>query len=287
MLQEQYFKRDGIRLFYRRWSRPGNRRTLLMCHGLASNGTRWSEFAEAMEKESDWEILCPDLRGHGESAHRGRINTEMWADDLAAILDEEGIERAVIGGHCLGANLALHFARRYPARTAGLVLVEPMLPRALEDTLGRLHHLRYLLPVLALLIRMGNALGLYRRRLPHLDLTELDRQSRAAIREAGNPSAMTKRYARPNRDMFYMPSAAYLQSLYQVLRPLRGLDQITSPTLVLLSTGGLFGNPQRTRQLLQPLPRMTLEELDTLHWIPTEQPNVMREHIQAWLDRQA
>ena len=285
MLQEYFFHRGATRLFYRRWSLPGERQTLVMCHGLASNGTRWSEFAEAMVTERDWNILCPDLRGHGESVFRGKISAEIWADDLAAMLDEEGVEKAVIGGHCLGANLALRFAQRHPGRTAGLVLVEPMLPRALEGALGRMRRLRYLLPAVALLIRMGNALGLYRRHLPTLDLAELDRDSRQAIAASGDASAMTKRYAKPDKDMFYMPSAAYLQSLNQVLRPLRGLGEITAPTLVLLSKGGLFGDPVRTRALLKSMPRMTLEELDAIHWIPTEQPVAMREHIEAWLDQ--
>jgi len=283
MLQEFSFHRTGARLFYRRWLLPGERQTLLMCHGLASNGSRWSELAEAMVGESEWNILCPDLRGHGRSTFRGRINAEIWADDLAALLDKEGIDQAVIGGHCLGANLALRFAQRYPERTAGLVLVEPMLPRALDGALGKLRRLRYLLPAVALLIRLGNRLGLYRRQLPTLDLAELDRASRQAIADSGDASAMTKRYAKPSKDMFYMPSAAYLQSLNQVLRPLRGLGEISAPALVMLSKGGLFGDPERTRALLKAMPRMTLEELDAIHWIPTEQPEAMREHITDWL----
>lgn len=254
-----------------------------MCHGLASNGTRWSELAETMVNEQEWNILCPDLRGHGRSVVRGRIDAEIWLDDLAAMLNTESIKKAVLGGHCLGANLALRFARRCPERTAGLVLVEPMLPRALDGALGRLRRFRYLLPAAALLIRMANALGLHRRRLPPLDLRELDRESRRVMKNAGNARAMTNRYAKPTWDMFYMPSAAYLQSLNQVLRPLRGLSDIQAPTLVLLSRGGLFGDPERTRALVRQMPHMTLEELDAIHWIPTEQPVAMREHIEAWL----
>ncbi|MDQ2068662.1 alpha/beta fold hydrolase [Natronospira bacteriovora] len=284
MKQECTFSRGRTRLFYRRWQLPGDRQTLLMCHGLASNGTRWSEFAEATVTEREWNIFCPDLRGHGGSAVRGRINLDIWADDIAALLDAEGVEQAVVGGHCLGANLALHFARRYPDRCKGLVLVEPMFAQALGGVLGRVRKVRYLLPLLAGVILPFNKLGLYRRQLPSLDLTELDIQSRRAVEEAGDPSAITGRYAKPGKDMFYMPSAAYLQSLNQVLKPMKGLEQIQAPALALLSSGGLFGDPPMTRQLLGQLPRVTIDEIDALHWIPTEQPVAMRQHIEAWLD---
>ena len=284
MIQQHEFKRGRQRLSFRRWALPGERETLVLCHGLASNGTRWSEFAEATVPQRPWNILCPDLCGHGGSVVRGRINLDIWADDLAALLDHEGVTQAVVGGHCLGANLALHFVRRHPDRTRGLVLVEPMFAQALGGILGKLRRIRYLLPALAWPILLFNALGLYRRELPGLDLRRLDEHSRRAVEEAGDPAAITGRYAKPGKDMFYMPSAAYLQALNQVLRPLRGLETIDCPALALLSTGGLFGDPQRTRELLSRLPKVQIDELEALHWIPTEQPRALQSHVGDWLD---
>jgi pimeloyl-ACP methyl ester carboxylesterase len=120
-----------------------------MLHGLASNGTRWREFAELASEQRDWQILCPDLRGHGLSMCRGRIDSRQWIDDLLALLDQVGCNRAVLGGHCLGANLALRFALHHPDRVRGLVLVEPMLPAALHGPLRYLRPVRWLLPALA------------------------------------------------------------------------------------------------------------------------------------------
>ncbi len=54
-----------------------------------------------------------------------------WCADLAALLDAEGYRRAVIAGHCLGANIAVEFASRYLAKAVGLVLIEPMPREAL------------------------------------------------------------------------------------------------------------------------------------------------------------
>ncbi|MCP1727277.1 pimeloyl-ACP methyl ester carboxylesterase [Natronospira proteinivora] len=282
-MQEAYFTREGTRLFYRHWEVGDHAPALVMCHGLASNGTRWREFAEAMAG-SGWQILCPDLRGSGGSLYRGRINADIWADDLAALLDHQGISRAVVGGHCLGANLALRFAQRHPDRCRGLVLVEPMFPTALYGRLKRLARMRYILPLLAWPILGFNKLGIYRRNLPRLDLTELDHNTRQAMEALGGHEAIRKRYAKPSRDTLYLPAAAYLQSLNQVLRPMPPLHNIRQPALALLSSGALFGDLALTREKLNEMPHIRIKELSAMHWIPTEQPEAMVEHIRAWLE---
>ncbi|MGY6554350.1 MAG: alpha/beta fold hydrolase [Wenzhouxiangella sp.] len=281
-MEENRFERDGITLFYRRWPGPAER-TLVMFHGLASNGTRWREFAELAQARCDWQIISPDLRGHGQASYRGRLSKRDWMDDVLSMLDRLGCERAVIGGHCLGANLAMRLALDHPDRVRGLVLVEPMLPTALLGVLRTIRPLRWALPMLAWPIRVLNALGLHRRSLKVLDLTELDRQTRAAVAEHGDPKAMLKRYAKPGKDMAYLPVATYLQALFQVLRKVGPLEKIQTPTLALLSGGALLADPEETRRLLQALPNVRIEQVDALHWIPTEHPEEMTHLIVEFL----
>ncbi len=282
----KHFERAGAPLAWRHWAGQEGAPALVMLHGLASNGTRWREFAEATVARTGWHVIAPDLRGHGGSARRGRLHIRHWLEDLEALLDHAGFERAVIGGHCLGANVALHFARAYPRRTQGLVLVEPMLPDALRGPLGVMRRLRWLLTALSVPVRLLNALGIYRRRLPPLDLTELDARTRAAMAEHGSFEAMRKRYSAPRMDMFHMPVASYLQALSQLLRPLGGLDRLRLPVLTLLSSGGVFADTQQTQHMLQSLPEHRMEVFDALHWIPTEQPQAMIDTIGRWLSEQ-
>jgi pimeloyl-ACP methyl ester carboxylesterase len=75
-----------------------------------------------------YRLVLRDLRGHNGTESRipanyGFDTTE--ADDLLAVLDAEGIERAHIVGHSSGAVAAFAFARRYPERVRRLVLLEP------------------------------------------------------------------------------------------------------------------------------------------------------------------
>jgi len=280
------FSRAGCELFYRSW---GDERDsappLVLLHGLASNSTRWRELARALVERRSARVLAPDLRGHGHSPFRGRLGRGDWIDDLIALLEETGCGKAVVGGHCLGANLALRLALEHPERSAGLVLVEPMLPDALRGVIAWLRPVRWLLPLLALPVRALNALGVHRRTLPVLDLTELDRETRRAMVEHGSPEAMLKRYARPSGDMAYMPVATYLQALYQVLREVGPIECIDAPALALLSDGALLADPNRSRLLLARMPAAEIRQIDALHWIPTEQPEAMTRAVAAFLDR--
>ena len=271
---------------WRRWpGRDDPSRVLVLVHGLASNGSRWAELAETICCEPGWTVLAPDLRGHGESERRGRIDSSVWIRDLLEILSAEALERCVIGGHCLGANLALRFAHAHPDRAAALVLVEPMLPEARVGKVRHFARFRFLLPILAIFARGLNLLGIKRKQFPELDLRELDKKTRKIMAEQESGDAITRRYAAPIPDMRFLPVASYLQALDETLKPLPALDEIHAPCLALLSAGGLFGDPERTRRALARMPRTVIHTVDARHWIPTEAPGELREHLVAWLKR--
>jgi pimeloyl-ACP methyl ester carboxylesterase len=276
---------DDARLSYC-VSAPGHPRgVLVLLHGLASNHTRWSEFAAGTALRDDWALLRPDLRGQGASVFRGRIDMAQWCADLAALLDAESFPKAVLVGHCLGANLALAFAARHPERTAGLVLVEPMPPEALTGTLRYVRNLRTLVQLLVPLVRMLNALGLYRRELPYLDLAQLDRETRAALARGAAGEAPLAKYASPLADLRTTATGAYLQALLCVIRPLPVLERISVPVLALLSQHSSFTDPSTTRGVLRRLADCEIAQLPARHWIPTEQPDGMRTAIDDWVRR--
>lgn len=267
---------------YRVW--PGGRHALVLIHGLASNGTRWNELARRLATPDGWTVLVPDLRGHGRSIDRDRVHADAWLQDLARMLDREGFARAMVGGHCLGANLAVRFARCYPGRTAGLVLVEPLLPEALSGTFALLSRFRRVLPFLAGLARLLNRAGIRRRNFPELDLEQLDRATRAHMAESGNTREMTRRYGSPLPDLRYMPVCAYLSALYETVRPLPSLEEIRTPVLAVLSIGGRFGDPDAVRKHLSRLPVVEVNTVEAVHWIPTEQPEALYRTVYRWLE---
>lgn len=276
---------DGARIAYARSGAQGARRALVLLHGAASNMSRWSEFVAQTSLGDSCALLRLDLRGQGRSVHRGRIGMAEWCADLAAILQAEGLMRAIVVGHCLGANIALQFASRYRERVAGAVLIEPMPPRALAGTMRRVARLRPLLIALSFLTRALNALGLHRRRLAGLDLEQLDRETRAALAAGPQGEALLARYASPLADLRSTPSGAYFQALVAVTEELPDLTGMAAPVLALLSARSTFTDPARTREALRTLPDCEIVELDARHWIPTEQPRAMRAAIESWVGR--
>jgi pimeloyl-ACP methyl ester carboxylesterase len=258
---------------------------LLLLHGVASNHTRWSEFARDTALRDEWALLRPDLRGQGASTFRGPIEMDDWCSDLAALLDAEAFPKAVVIGHCLGANLALAFAARHPKRTAGLVLIEPLPPEALSGAMRRLRRLRPLLQFVIPLVRALNALGVHRRALASLDLEQLDRETRAALSRGPEGEAQLRKYASPLADLRTTASGAYLQALLAVTEALPASEQIAIPVLALLSEQSSFTDPAITRSVLRRIPDCEIAGLRARHWIPTEQPGAMRAAIERWICR--
>lgn len=285
--QHQLITPEGARIVYRRWHAPVSVPTLpplVLIHGAASNLTRWSEFVELTRLREKRDILRLDLRGHAQSLYRGRIGLEIWSDDIAAILRQEGFDRAIIAGHCLGANTAIIFGTRHPQMTASLILLEPILHTALTGALRRLRPFTALLKIAIAGIRMLNRLGLHRRHIAPLDLRELDREFRTRLQGPGGEEALKNRYASPLHDLKIMPSANFLQDIIEVMRPLP-LMEIHAPFLALLSTGSTFADPILTHAVLERLAHGTIQTLESKHWIPTEQPQAMRKAIEDWCER--
>jgi len=253
--------------------------TLVLLHGVASNSARWAEFAERTRLKDSWRLLRPDLRGNGAAASpRTRLGMDVWCGDIAKLLDAERCERAVIGGHCLGANIALHFAARFPGRVSAIVLIEPMPREAFVGSAAWLPFLRPLLYLIYGAARALNSCGLYRRRLAPLDLREWDRVTRRGERKLSMLATL-------GIDLAATPLAAYMRMLAATAEPWPDVAAIRVPVLALISSRSSMTDPVRTRRALAALPDCDLVELDAVHWIPTEQPDAMRTTIEDWISK--
>ncbi len=68
-------------------------------------------------------VIAPDLRGFGETPLPGGHYAD--ADDVLHLLDDLGIDQAVIVGSSFGGRVALEFAAQHPRRVRSLVLFSP------------------------------------------------------------------------------------------------------------------------------------------------------------------
>jgi len=285
METRQILHHDGASLSY--WSsRPeGAAQSLVMLHGVASNHTRWSEFVTHTGLAKTWNLLRPDLRGHGDSMFHGRINRGRWVADLKAIMEHEALPRVVLLGHSLGAEIALDFSATYPDSVVGLVLIDPVFHQNLHGKLGVIRRFQLLFWLPVGLLWLANALGLKRRHFPPRDLYALDQDTRATLRSIPG-TKIADLYVNPFADLSYIPLANYLQDLLAVVQPVPELEAIDLPVLVLMSGGSSLSDRHRNEAQVRRMPNATIRIVDCDHWPLTEQPAIVREMIDEWCEAQ-
>jgi pimeloyl-ACP methyl ester carboxylesterase len=95
---------------------------LLLLHGFAETGRMWDPFTQALAGK--YQVIVPDLRGHGGSTNPGgQFTMRQSARDILALLDRLGIGRVKAIGASAGAMTLLHMATQQPDRVEAMVLV--------------------------------------------------------------------------------------------------------------------------------------------------------------------
>lgn len=115
---------DGTRIAFTRWPSPGDEAPrLALVHSLALDRSVWDEVVVHLRDEAA--ILTYDCRGHGRSDRRaGPFTTDLFARDLAELLDHVAWPAATVAGCSMGGCVALAFAGLHPARTQALGLID-------------------------------------------------------------------------------------------------------------------------------------------------------------------
>lgn len=104
-----------------RYDRRGSGRPLVLLHGFTASALDMAPLAAAFAGE--FEVLSPDLPGHGGSSIAPGYRFDDAVADLLATLEAAGHRRACWLGYSLGARLALACAARLPACAEALLLI--------------------------------------------------------------------------------------------------------------------------------------------------------------------
>ena len=198
-------------------------------------------------------------------------------------MDERGHQRAAVIGHSLGAQVAMHFAARYPQRVRSLFLIDPVLRQALHRDNPWLLAGAPMIALAATLARTMNRIGIYRRRLEPLDLRELDRNARIALQSLENTEAFIRQYSSTRADLKHIHTAQYLQDIVELLRAPPAFDALQCPVHVLLSTGATFADEAASKRAFSALRNVSFSQIDCHHWPVTERPDEVRVAIERWV----
>ncbi|MFC3213652.1 alpha/beta fold hydrolase [Novosphingobium panipatense] len=133
--------RDGLTLHFRDYPGPGSegsRLPVLCLHGLTRNARDFDVLAPRVA--AGRRVICPDLRGRGDSEYAkdsGTYNPAQYAEDVLALIEQENLDRFVVIGTSLGGLVAMSLATMLPGRIAGAVIND--VGPSLEPTgLGRI-----------------------------------------------------------------------------------------------------------------------------------------------------
>jgi pimeloyl-ACP methyl ester carboxylesterase len=105
-----------------------------LLHGLTAT-RRYVVMGSKVLERGGHRVIAYDARGHGHSSPAPSYGYGELAQDLGAVLDEAGVERAVLAGASMGAHTLVRFALENPSRAAALVIVTPAYdPDRFEET---------------------------------------------------------------------------------------------------------------------------------------------------------
>src|SRR5260370_9447737 len=113
--------------FVRTAKGPAGAPTVLLLHGLmATADLNWSLAVPALATR--FNVVAPDLRGHGRGLPTKRFSGGECADDMAAIVRTLELGPVIVVGYSLGGLVAQLFVRPYPELVAGPVPCPPAAP---------------------------------------------------------------------------------------------------------------------------------------------------------------
>ncbi|MGP3954241.1 alpha/beta fold hydrolase [Streptomyces sp. 7N604] len=98
---------------------------LVLVHGHPFDSSMWGPQVREFAWDHRRRVITPDLRGYGGSTVvPGRTNLDVFARDIAALLDHLGVDGIILGGLSMGGQIVLEFHRLFPERVRGLLLAD-------------------------------------------------------------------------------------------------------------------------------------------------------------------
>jgi YbgC/YbaW family acyl-CoA thioester hydrolase len=244
----------------------GDGPAILFVHGYPLDRTIWREQVDALE---GFRRIAPDLRGMGQSdAPDLGYSMAIYAADLAALLDNLGIDEVILCGLSMGGYIAFEFVRNWRSRVRGLILVDT---RAEADTPEG----RRARDAAAGTARERGAAAVADSMLPkmlapstlteHPEVVERVRAIMAGTPVAGIVGALAA-----------MRDRASSESLLPTLGDL--------PTLVVVGESDSLTPPDQARTMAQAIPGARLAIIPgAAHLPPVEQPAATTESLEEFL----
>jgi pimeloyl-ACP methyl ester carboxylesterase len=237
--------------FVRMASGPAGSPTVLLLHGLmATADLNWSLAIPALAKR--FNVVAPDLRGHGRGLPTERFSGDECADDVAAIVRKLELGPVIVVGYSLGGLVAQLFVRRYPELVAGVVLCATASKFDVPTATG-----------------LGQVLERMARRVPE------------TVRRAVMLAVLAPKSADSERGRWLMSEVrrhdtlALLDATAEAARFDSGswLGASTCPAAVIVTQDDVVVSAEAQRELARVLGRPSVYEIEGDHFVCIKRPN--------------
>lgn len=120
--ESKWVKFDNVKIRYYDIGNKKSKNALVLVHCWTCNVEFWKDSYNAFPNHR---VIAMDLPGHGES-DKPKIDysIEYFAKSVDAVMKEAGVKKAVLAGHSMGTPIIRKYYELYPAKTAGLVIVD-------------------------------------------------------------------------------------------------------------------------------------------------------------------
>lgn len=123
---------------------------LILLHGLASNAKAYQKLIP--ELEDTYHIYALDFPKYLDTDDNSDVGMKSYAHMVKEFMEEHQIEQAIVGGHSMGGQVALHLAYQYPERVSHLVLLAPAGIERFDNEKDRAWFKTYIKPEIYLML---------------------------------------------------------------------------------------------------------------------------------------
>jgi 3-oxoadipate enol-lactonase len=238
-------------------------RTMVLVHEMGGTMESWEDAGRRFGETR--RVLRYDCRGAGLSQKiRGDLSIDTMADDIAALLDHVGISgKVALAGVAVGGAIALHFAARHAARTSAVAVGSPATGIEADRRAAVLE------------------------RVAKLEAAGMGLAVEDSMRN-GYPDELRgdgKRFAQYRARWLGNDPASYA-TVYRMLATTDMKHEMTQLRCPVLVIGALFDRtrpPAIAKAVAEAIPNATYAELRTGHYMAAQTPDLLFEHIDAFL----
>ena len=288
-MESRWIELDGP-VHYIEWDGPADGPTFVCVHGLGGSHLNWSSVGPGLARRG--RVLAPDLAGFGRTPQAGRRST-IGANRrlLHRFIEATTAGPAIVVGNSMGGAIGAIEAADEPEAVAGLVLVDPAIPRALNtatDPIVAAVFATYLVP------GVGERFMRTRARSLGPEGLVAETMKLCCVDPSRVDPAVIEAHVALGRERLEMPWAnkAFLEAARSLLRRLARrerflttLHRISCPTLLIQGEKDRLVPVAAARAVAEMRPDWTFQVFDDIGHIPQlEDPGLWLATVEVWLE---